>query len=192
MQWLYLQRRRQVCKMGGGWDAVKCIFGYSPLKIQCTAVLLDRMNLKNWQGWSLPSPLPFSTPLTCHTFLFPGEISLEFYSSSWQYAEVLCRTGEYHSGWTIKLTLQSYIAMCMWLSRGNQPWNAISNVWLSKFLSTECFVQYGTKCSVDFRKRAYKLEMMITLPLSWELLFVIERQFYQNTYISNAKLSQML
>jgi len=57
----------------------------------------------------------------------------------------------------------------------------------------ECFVQYGTECSVEFRKRAYKLEMIITLPFltSWELLFVIERQFHQNTYISKAKLSQM-
>ena len=35
---------------GGGWDVVKCIYAnnwYSPLKMQCTAILSDRVNLKN-------------------------------------------------------------------------------------------------------------------------------------------------
>ena len=54
-----MQGRRQVCKSGGaGMLLSACIqiFGYSPLKIQCTAILLDRMNLKNWGGFSPPSP----------------------------------------------------------------------------------------------------------------------------------------
>ena len=28
-------------------------FGYSPLKVQCTEILLDRMSLKNWGASSL-------------------------------------------------------------------------------------------------------------------------------------------
>jgi len=39
------------------------MFGYSPLKIQCTAILLDRMNLKSW-GTSAPPAPPLSTLLT--------------------------------------------------------------------------------------------------------------------------------
>jgi len=38
----------------GGWDAGISVymqtFGYSPLKIQCTAILLGRVNLKNLGG----------------------------------------------------------------------------------------------------------------------------------------------
>ena len=52
----------------GGWDVVKCIYiiicRYSPLKIQCTAILLDRMNLKNCP----PPPLPHLHPCV---ILFP-------------------------------------------------------------------------------------------------------------------------
>jgi len=46
-----VQGHRQVCKSGGGgWDAYMQIFGYSPLKAQCT---VNRMNL----------PSLLSTPL---------------------------------------------------------------------------------------------------------------------------------
>jgi len=48
-------------------SAYMLIFGYSPLKIQCTAVLLDRMNLKNW-GASAPSPQPHLLGLVCSRF----------------------------------------------------------------------------------------------------------------------------
>ena len=46
-----IQGRRQVCKSGGAGMLLSAyiqIFGYSPLKVQCTAILLDRMNRKNW------------------------------------------------------------------------------------------------------------------------------------------------
>ena len=42
---------------GGGWDVVKCVFAniwiFSP-QIQCTAILLDRINLKDWEGLQPP------------------------------------------------------------------------------------------------------------------------------------------
>ena len=58
-----------VVVVGGGagmlLSAYMRIFGYSPLKIQCTA---DRMNLKNWRLQPLASPL--STPLMTHSVLY--------------------------------------------------------------------------------------------------------------------------
>ena len=43
------------------------IVGYSPLKIQCTAIVLDRMN-QNW-GASAPLASPLSTPLHCYIII---------------------------------------------------------------------------------------------------------------------------
>lgn len=44
-----IQGHRQVCKSGGGAGYMQ-IFGYSPHKVQCTAVLFDRINLKTLAG----------------------------------------------------------------------------------------------------------------------------------------------
>ena len=55
---MLLQEHRQVCKSGG---AGMLLSAY--MKIQCTAILFDRMNLKNW-GASAPQAPPLSTPLS--------------------------------------------------------------------------------------------------------------------------------
>jgi len=55
---MLLQEHRQVCKSGG---AGMLLSAY--MKIQCTAILLDRMNLKN-RGPSAPQAPPLSTPLS--------------------------------------------------------------------------------------------------------------------------------
>ena len=49
------------------------IFGYSPLKVQCTAILLDRMNRKNWGAEAPLAPPLVSIPLYyCHEGLESG------------------------------------------------------------------------------------------------------------------------
>ena len=60
------QGHRQVCKSGRAGmllSAYMQIFGYSPLKIQGTAILLDKTNLKPGGASALLAPLLF-TPLT--------------------------------------------------------------------------------------------------------------------------------
>ena len=63
-----INRRRSVDKFvraGGRGDGMLVsayiqIFGYSPFKIQCTAILLDRMNLKNWEEAAPLAPLVYT------------------------------------------------------------------------------------------------------------------------------------